>query len=291
MRKNVMTRPLVGLLLVLFVAGCGRNRFDFVDIAASEKALADLKAGFAAVPDSVRDGRLEYLLNQGVPVADVLVFPGETGDVLFKDPVVPFGFACETIGLEVLLDSLHVKSGRLYTDGGLNARMLYLQDGRMSLKVLNRIAALAGDGAFIGGVKPSTCLDKEDDAAFQRTVEKVWLSGNVMSGRTAGSILKAAGVRPDVRTKADSLLFQHRHLPNVEIYRILNLGSKAGPVKVRFRVGGRQPFLWNPDTGEISPVSYKRKKHFTRVTFHTVPGDDTFLVFASFADKKKLKVK
>ena len=112
-----------------------------------------------------------------------------------------------------------------------------------------------------------------------------------MSGRTAGSILKAAGVRPDVRTKADSLLFQHRHLPNVEIYRILNLGSKAGPVKVRFRVGGRQPFLWNPDTGEISPVSYKRKKHFTRVTFHTVPGDDTFLVFASFADKKKLKVK
>ena len=286
-----MKKLLIGALMLLAAAGCVRNRFDYIDIAASEKALAALEAGFAAVPDSVADGRVRYLLEQGVPVADVLVFAGETGDVLFKDPAVPFGYACESVGTDVLMDSLHVKARRLYTDGGLNARMLYLQDGRMSLPVLNKVSELAAREAFIGGVKPSVCLDKEDEAVFQRTVEKVWLSGNVMSGKTVKSILKAAGVKPDVKTKADSLYFQHRRLTDIDIYRICNLGTRSGPVKLRFRVQGRQPFQWNPDTGEITPVSYRLKKRSIRVTVNTVPGDDTFLVFGSFAERKKLKVK
>ena len=286
-----MKRIQFGILMLLVAAGCARNRFDYIDIAASEKAVAALEAGFEAVPDSVADGRVRYLLEQGVPVADVLVYTGETGDILFKDPSVPFGYACESLGTDVLMDSLHVKAGRLYTDGGLNARMLYLQDGRMSMDVLNKVAELASQGAFIGGVKPSSCLEKEDETVFQRTVEKVWLSGNVMSGRTVKSILKAAGVKPDVKTKADSLFFQHRRLPELDIYRICNLGTKSGPVKLRFRVRGRQPFQWNPDTGEISPVSYTLKKRSTKVTIQTVPGDDTFLVFGSFAERKKLKVK
>jgi len=288
----MLRRFLIGSLTLLAAAGCGRgSRFDHIDIAATEKALSALEAGFAAVPDSIPDGRAAWLLGQGVPVADVLVFRGETGDSLYKDPVVPFGYACEAIGREVLLDSLHVKAGRLYTDGGLNGRILYLQDYRMSQEVLRRIADLAEGGAFIGGVKPGECLDPGDDTAFRRTVDKVWLSGNVMSGRTTRSILKAAGVKPDVRTKVDGLLFQHRHLPDIEIYRICNLGEYAGKAKVRFRVRGRQPFQWNPDTGEISPVSYKLKKRWTRVTFNTVPGDDTFIVLASFPERRKLKIK
>ena len=285
-----MKRLPLGILILLVVAGCGRNRFDYIDIAASEKALASLEEGFRAVPDSVGDGRVLFLLKQGVPVADVLVYAGETGDVLFKDPVVPFGYSCETIGTNVLMDSLHVKAGRLYTDGGLNARLLYLQDGRMSLPVLNKLAELAAQGAFIGGAKPSVCLEKADETVFQRTVEKVWMSGNAMSGRTVKSILKAAGVKPDVKSKADSLFFQHRRLPELDIYRICNLGQEAGKVKLRFRVQGRQPLQWNPDTGDITPVSYKLRRHSTKVTLQTVPGDDTFLVFGSFAERKKLKV-
>ena len=286
-----MKRLLYAALMLVVSAGCARARFDYIDIAASEKALAALEAGFEAVPDSVTDGRVRYLLEQGVPVADVLVYAGETGDILFKDPVLPFGYACEVVGTDVLMDSLHVKAKRLYTDGGLNARMLYLQDGRMSLPVLNKVADFAARGAFIGGVKPSACLEQEDETVFQRTVEKVWLSGNVMSGKTVKSILKAAGVKPDVKTKADSLFFQHRRLGDIDIYRICNLGTKAGPVNLRFRVRGLQPFQWNPDTGEITPVSYSLKKRSTKVTIQTVPGDDTFLVFGSFAERKKLKIK
>lgn len=285
-----MKRLLIGVLTVAVLAGCGRNRYDHIDIAASEKAFAALQAGFAAAPDSLPGGRTAFLLGQGVPVADVLVYRGEVGDSLFKQPSVPYGFACESIGTSVLKDSLHTRAGRLFTDGGLNGRMLYLQDTRMSKAVLDRIAGLAAQGAFIGGVKPAECLDTTSEV-FLRTVEKVWLSGNVMSGKTVKSILQAAGVRPDMKTKVEGLAFQHRHLPDAEIYRICNTGDHAGSAKVRFRVRGRQPFQWNPDTGVILPLSYKIKKKWTRVTFDTVPGDETFIVFGPFAERRKLRVK
>ena len=285
-----MKRLLIAVLAVAVIAGCGRKRYDHIDIAASEKAIAALEAGFAAVPDSVHGGRTAFLMEQGVPVADILVYRGEVEDSLYRHPSVPYGFACESIGTDVLKDSLHTRAGRLYTDSGLNGRMLYLQDGRMTKAVLDRIADLASQGAFIGGVRPTECLDTTNEV-FQRTVEKVWLSGNVMSGKTVRSILKAAGVRPDMKTKVEGLAFQHRHLPDAEIYRICNSGYHSGPAKVRFRVSGRQPFQWDPDTGAIRPLSYKIGKKSTRVTFDTVPGDETFIVFGPFAEKRKLKVK
>ena len=283
-----MKRILLYAVLLAALAGCGRNRFDSIDIAASEKTFSVLREGFSSVPDSIPEGRTAFLLSQGVPVADVLVFGGEVGDSLRPCPPIPYGYACESVSSAELMDSLHVVSQRLYTDGGLNARMLYLADPRMSVAAVNKVAELADKGAFIGGVKPVECLSG-DVSVSQRTVEKVWLSGNVMSGKTVQSILKAAGVKPDVDTKVDSLVFQHRHLPDAEIYHITNQGSHSGKIRVGFRVRGRLPLQWNPDTGEISTVGYKLKKSRTNVTFYTVPGDDTFIVFASFAEKRKLK--
>ena len=202
MRENALNKIALGVLL-LAVVGCGRNRFDYIDIAASEKSLAALEEGFEAVPDSVSDGRTAFLLDQGLPVADVLVFRGETGDCLFPDPVVPFGYSCETIGTEVLLDSLHLKAGRLYTDSGLNGRILYLLDGRMSLKVLNKIAELAAGGAFIGGVKPSQCLPIDDDAAFQRTGRRREAGREVQGGQPVLPAPPPAGRRdlPDLQPR------------------------------------------------------------------------------------------
>ena len=219
--KKFHIRVLLAVLLITLSTGCGRkHRFDYIDIASSEKTFSLLKEGFEAVPDSLPDGRSRFLLQQGVPVADILVYPGEQPDSTAVFPEIPAGFSGELIGTESLLDSLRVKNGHLYTEGGMNARILYLQDERMSLKVLNKIASLVDAGAFLAGAKPSVCLDPENEAVFQRTVDKVWLSGNATSGKTVKSVLKAAGVRPDVRTRVDSLTFRHLHLPDAEIYHI-----------------------------------------------------------------------
>ena len=59
MRERALKRIVLGVLLLVSV-GCGRNRFDYIDIAASEKALAALEAGFEAVPDSVSGGKTDF---------------------------------------------------------------------------------------------------------------------------------------------------------------------------------------------------------------------------------------
>lgn len=283
-----MKRILVIGFILLAAVSCGRNRYDFVDIAASEKTFAMLRDGFRA--DSTAQGRCAFLREQGIPVADVLVLEGEA-DSLKVLPAVPYGYSLALIGADVLREKVQVKHSRLYTDEGLNGRVLCIQDGRMSLGVLTALASLADGGAFIGGVKPDTCLDEGEEASFQRIADKVWMNGNVQSGRTLLSILHAAGVKPDVKTRTDSLVFEHRHLPDAEIYGIRNLGSFHGKVKLRFRVVGRQPYLWNPDTGEISPVTYAIRKRSTKVRLPMVPSDETFVVFCTYADRKKLKIK
>lgn len=278
-------RKLLLLLCLVAAVSCGRkHRFDYIDVAASEHALAALEAGFRAAPDSVPGARTAFLLSQGKPVGDILVY----GDGPL--PEVPEGYACQFITTEGLLDSLHIKGGRLYTDDGRNARLLYLSGSRIALPVLMKIAALADAGALIGGVKPQDPAREEDRAVFQRTVDRVWISGNVMSGKTLRSLLSAAGVKPDVETAVDSLSFVHRHLPDADIYYLVNRGDFSGKATLRFQVRGREPLIWNPDTGEISPVGYKLKKRSTRVKMNIVPGDETFVVFCSLAERRKLKV-
>lgn len=285
-----MKRTILFLLALATLVSCGKShRFDYIDVAASERSLAALEAGFRSVPDSLPGGRTQYLLSQGVLTGDVLVYEGEEGSSLV--PEMPKGYAFQRISTEELLDSLHIKGGRLYTDGGRNGRLLYLCGGKMALPVLLKIASLADGGALIGGTKPTDPLDEADRAVFQRTVERVWMSGNVMSGKTLKSVLSAAGVRPDVKTSVDSLRFVHRHLPDADIYYLVNDGSFSGRAKLTFQVRGREPLVWNPDTGDISPVSYKLKRRSTRVWMNLVPGDETFVVFASLAEQRKRKVR
>lgn len=286
----MMKRTILSLLALVAVVSCGKkHRFDYIDVAASERTFATLEAGFKAVPDSLPDGRTQYLLSQGIPMGDVLVYAGEDG--LKQAPEMPEGYACQWIGTDELLDSLHIKGGRLYTDGGRNGRLLYLAGSKLSLPVLQKIASLAEDGALIGGAKPTDPLEEADKAVFQRIVDRVWMSGNVMSGKTLKSILGAAGVKPDVKTSVDSLRFVHRHLPDAEIYYLVNDGSFSGRARLTFQVRGREPLVWNPDTGSIVPVSYKLKKRSTRVWMNLVPGDGIFVVFASFADQRKRTVR
>ena len=279
------------LILLLFACGCGRHRFEYIDIAASEKALSSLKANFRSIPDSLSSLRTQFMLSQGLPVADVLVFAGEVDDAAIAPPEIPYGYAFQYVSRDMILDSLQIKGTRLYTDGGLNARLLYLQDHRMSLPLMNKLSTLASVGAVITGVKPDEPLGGADSVVFHRTVEKVWMSGNVQSGRKLYSILKSIGARPDMKTRVPDIRMEHRHLPNTEIYYLCNEGSFSGKAKIRFRTVGRVPLLWNPDTGEIRPLDYKLKKRSTVVWMNLVPDDACFVVFGSFAERRRFKQK
>ena len=268
---------------------CNSNRYAYVDVASSERTAEELENGFRNVPDSIKDGRTIFLMSQGIPVADILFYKGRLNNPTL--PAVPYGYDYEYITEDQLINDLEVGYGRLYTKSGINARVLVILDKDVTVSEMTKIARLAQNGALIGGVRPTRCLDSADSLVFKRNVEKVWQNGNVMSGKTLESILRAARVPQDEKTSTDSLIFSHRHLPDAEIYRICNPTSRNERIRVKFRVTGRRPMLWNPDTGEIEPLSYNIKKKGTRVRFNIVPNDDIIIVFGPYADKKKMKIK
>ena len=287
MRKAVF----LSVLLVTLATGCRRTGFVYADTAASELGLQRLSDGFRQVPDSVPGGRRDYLLSQGIGVADIVFYSDGTQDAGTGLPEVPAGFHAACIGTAALLDSLHVSHGLLFDDSGANFRALVLLDSCLTFPVLDKIANLAAGGAFIAGVRPSALSGPGDEAAFRETVDRLWRSGNVISGVTLRSVLSATGALPDMKTRPRSLLFKHRHLPAAEIYHVVNPTSLPCRARLKCRVVGRRPEIWDPATGEIRPVSYKLKKKKTKVVLPLDAGGEAFLVFGSVADRRKQRVR
>ena len=150
-------------IIAIFAAcmiSCNSNRYAYVDVASSERTAEELENGFRNVPDSIKDGRTIFLMSQGIPVADILFYKGRLNNPTL--PAVPYGYDYEYITEDQLINDLEVGYGRLYTKSGINARVLVILDKDVTVSEMTKIARLAQNGALIGGVRPTRCLDSAD---------------------------------------------------------------------------------------------------------------------------------
>ena len=102
--------------------------------------------------------RVQYILQQGVPVADILYFVGDryyqevNSSGIYK---VPEGYSVQKCNFDVLMNHCTVKHGKLWLDNGLSYEMLLLPDDQhMETGTLKRIAELVHAGAVVAGPKP-----------------------------------------------------------------------------------------------------------------------------------------
>lgn len=236
--------------------------------------------------------RSSYLLQQGRFVADVVYYYGEDNNItgLFGDklPDVPKGFSYDFINPHALINLLSVKGGILVTPGGMRYRVLVLDSNakRMSLPVLRKIAQLARAGAVISGVKPETIASlKDDPKEFQRLVNEIWHSGkkSVHNGKTISEVLSSLNILPDFEyTKPQDntqLFYVHRKLLSGDIYWVNNRNDRNEMVDATFRVYGKVPEIWHPETGKIESASYKIENGRTTVSLTLTPNDAVFVIF------------
>ena len=234
--------------------------------------------------------RSSYLLQRGCNVADVLYYYGEdnciTGLFSWHLPDIPQCYAFDYINANALAHLVSCHDNRLQTPCGARYRLLFLDKNatRMSLPVLRKIAELVKQGAFIGGQEPveepSLNGDKEE---FNRLIHDIWHTNrpNVLAVLKVEDALKAMAVRPDfICDDMSDMRFVHRTLPEAEIYWVSNMCPQARIVNATFRITGRQPQLWHPETGRIEKVSYRMEKEQTIVRFHMTEHDAVFIVFA-----------
>ncbi|AEV33004.1 glycosyl hydrolases family 2,F5/8 type C domain-containing protein [Owenweeksia hongkongensis DSM 17368] len=239
--------------------------------------------------------RGSYMLQQGQNVADVVYYYGQDNNItsLYAEelPAVPKGYSFDFINADAIRNELSYSDGTYSTKSGVQYRILALDSNSkyMSLDVMKKIAEFAKAGGVVVGPKPVGSPSQTDDQEeVTKLINEVWGGSlkNVMVDASIASALESQGIKPDMAYTGNAdLRFVHRTTHGAEIYWISNCEKGNTPTEATFRVSGRKPELWNPQTGEINEVSYTSKDGLTTVPLNLVPNDAIFIVFTSSTDK------
>lgn len=245
--------------------------------------------------------RCQAMLRRGHFVADVCCYTGHknaaawTRGLEWSDKAslhLPEGYGYDLLNAEVLAGRAGVDAGgAIVLPGGMRYRLLVLDldEAIMPVEALRKVVELVEDGATVVlGTRVPTAVPGLKDAAqateeLARLAARLWDSqagvrklgkGTVISGQSMPEALAAIGLVPDF---AGTGHFIHRRDGEADIYFV----AGQGRVDLTFRVSGKEPEIWNPADGHITPVARYITTADGRVTLPmTLPeSGSTMVVF------------
>ncbi len=239
------------------------------------------------------------LLQQGQFVADALIYYGENTNLTwrFKEklPEIP-GYEYDFVNSSALMNVLKVEKGKITTPGGGSYSVLVLDESakQMTLPVLKKLRDLVKAGAKVTGTKPEKSPSLADDQAeFKKVLGEIYASPNA-STKPAAEVLTAQGIFEDVivqkniapvryvhRTVADATGSSAIRNPQsaIEIYWLDSRSADENVAEISFRVSGKVPELWHPQTGKTEKVNWQIKNGRTIVPLHFDAWEAYFIVF------------
>jgi len=257
--------------------------------------------------------RCQFVLQQGLPVSDVLYYYGENIPSFVRlkrdDPagVLP-GYDYDVTDTTALLTRTRVDpQGRIVLPDGTSYHLLSLTPhNAISLATLEHIAQLVQQGATVVGQRPTRQYSltgaPASDVAFGQLVDTLWGKppgneprvvrhgkGRMISGKSARAILHDDGVGPDFTwTRGDShtlLDYVHRATDDADIYYVVNRNDRPEDLDVLFRVRGRRPELWDPITGDHRDATqFHQEKGHTAIPMRLAGEQSVFVVFREPVD-------
>lgn len=247
--------------------------------------------------------RCQFLLRQGLPVADVCYFYGE-GTCKFVPsreymrPGLPAGYEFDAIDATAMEQRLASKNGRLVLPEGISYRYLVMPetpDWKATPEAVRAIQSLVRNGATIVGARPEGILGlgRDGHAAEVRSIaSSLWgdsasgqkHAGRVLANQSLAELLKADGVEPDLdargMTLPEKILWCHRRTDSMDIYFLSNQTNEAQAGTISFRVNGKQPELWDPLTGAQRDAQwFAAARTQTEVPVELAPAGSLFVVF------------
>ena len=245
--------------------------------------------------------RTNFMLQQGLNVADVAYFIGEDAPKMtgVTDPDLPVGYQFDYMNAEVIEKYMTVKDGLITLPHGTQYRMMVLPKlETMRPELLSKIKQLVNDGAIILGPAPkrSPSLQNQPlaDQQLQTMASELWGAvdgvneksrkfgkGTIMNGMSMEEAFAQINCVPDCKLPEDlSIHYGHRTLGNGEIYFVSNQTGETKIVTPEFRVKGLQPELWEATTGYMRKLpAYNQKENSTAVPLKLEPFESVFVVF------------
>lgn len=240
--------------------------------------------------------RCQFLLRQGLFVADLCYLePEEPPQGFHEHPHQGYGW--DQCCPEVVLRRMEVRDGRLVLPDGMSYRLLVLSDARaMTPPLLRKIKELVEAGATVVGPRPlrSPSLSgyPDCDAEVRRLAGEVWGNcdgqsvrehrlgrGRVVWAPAPEKVLAQSGVGPDFTSRA-RLRFIHRQVEGTHVYFVANPAPHHVMAAATFRVSGKSPEFWWPESGRIEPAAmFHQQDGSTSVPLPLGPSGSVFVVF------------
>ncbi|MEO6286515.1 MAG: glycosyl hydrolase [Dyadobacter sp.] len=231
-------------------------------------------------------GRSCYLLQQGKPVVDILYYYGENSNITQafaqKLPSVP-GYEYDFANATVIKSAIRIEGGKIVATSGQQYRLLVLDSTakNMTLPVLKKLGELVAAGMKVAGAKPEKSPSMSDNAAeFTALVNKIWGNPNV-STKPVEAVLTEMSIQKDadISGAKSKILYVHRQTADTDLYWLDNRSDNPNEATASFRVTGKVPQLWHPQTGKLEKVSYQIKDGRTIVPLKFESWEAYFIVF------------
>ena len=251
--------------------------------------------------------RTNYMLQQGLNVADAAYFVGEDAPKMtgITDPELPLGYQFDYVNAEVIEKKMTVKDGLLTLPHGTQYRILVLPPQEtMRPELLQKIKQLVVDGAVVLGPipkrSPSLQNQPEADLQIQQMASELWgdADGIMVKSHTFGKGIVLNGMKmqealalihciPDCDLPKDnSIHYGHRTTDRAEVYFLTNQLDTSQVFYAEFRIKGMQPELWNPVNGKIRSLpAFTENEETTIVPLKLEPNESVFIVFRKNAGK------
>jgi hypothetical protein len=244
--------------------------------------------------------RCQFMLRQGKFVADLCYLRPQLPDQNYFDPkpAVPAGYKFDECSAEALMTRMKVRNGRLVLPDGMSYRALVLpaEYRLMTPELVEKIKELTADGATIIGPRPTASPSLSDfpkcDQKVTALAAEIWGDcdgrsitehrygkGRIFWGKPLKEVLDELETPPDFLASI-RLNWIHRQAGDTQIYFVANETGSAVEAKCNFRVNGLRPQLWDPQTGEISPLAiYEKTGGVVSVPLRLEASGSCFVVF------------
>jgi hypothetical protein len=179
-------------------------------------------------------------------------------------------------------------------------------DVNMTPQTLQCISKLVRAGATVVGPQPQHSPSLADfpkcDTQVKKLATELWGKcdgshilensygkGRVVWGRALADVFVGQNLKPDFEFHGDSdathLAYAHRVAGAADIFFISNQRRQFDSAECTFRVGGKIPELWHPETGAIEPAPvWSTQAGRTTVRLKFEPAGSVFVIFRHAAD-------
>jgi hypothetical protein len=245
--------------------------------------------------------RCQFLLRQGLFVADICYMQPEAAPQGFQAHTRS-GYDYDNCTAEAVLTRMTVKDGRLVLPDGMSYRLLVLpQVTTMTPPLLRKIEELVQAGVTVTGPRPIRSPSLTDypkcDEEVKKLADELWADcdgqavkehacgkGRIVWGPTPEETLLKMGVPPDF-TASPVVPWIHRTIGEIELYFVANPQPRDANVACAFRVTGKRPEFWWPETGRMDLAAvYAERNGATNVLLQLGPSESVFIVFRKNAE-------